>query len=243
MDKGRLLSGGFTREDFERFVDMRFGTGEPVYWYAWGGMTSFPGENMFARTEGCDMGRLYRPDPDKAEAALLSRKFYVYRNPETGEIQTLPDGSPMWMSNFTYQYFKVRLENGFLIFDTEQGRGDELKKLTFGHNTEIQRFDGMTVYTTPVQYELPFRGNEPTWETYNFIERRSDDQVQYDCVWNGDFPTPPGMPAGRVSMNAYFHRYDSYAELPETIRSFIELHAPLWKEPPKTLDEIRELQK
>lgn len=43
MDKGRLLAGGFTRDDFESYVDLRFGTGDPVYWYGWGGATTFPG--------------------------------------------------------------------------------------------------------------------------------------------------------------------------------------------------------
>ena len=54
---------------------------------------------------------------------------------------------------------------------------------------------------------------------------------------------PPGAPPGRMSMNAYFHRYEAYGDLPDTLRSFIEEHAPLWKEPPKDLAEIRELQK
>ncbi len=243
MDKERLLAGGFTRDDFERFVNLRFGAGDPVYWYGWGGNTTFPGEKMFARKEGCEMGRLYRPEPDKAEAFLLARKLFVYLDPQTGEILTMPDGSPMWVKDFTYQYFRIRLKNSFLIFYSEQGSGDELTKLTSGHNSEIQKFDGMTIYTTPVQYQLPWRGNEPTWETYNWIERQDRDQVHYDCVWHGDFPTPPNMPPGRVSMNAYYHRYDFYGDMPETIRTFIEEHAPLWKKPPESLDEIRELQK
>jgi len=243
MDKGRLLAGGFTRDDFERYVNLRFGTGDPVYWYGWGGATTFPGEKMVARIEGCDMGRLYRPDSDKPEAQLLARKFTLSRDPETGEILTLPDGSPMWMKEFPYQYFKIWLENGIIHFETEQGAGDNLTKMTSGHNSEIQRFEGMTIYTTPVQYQLPWRGDAHTWETYNWIERTVDGKVQYDCVWHGDFPTPPGTPPGRMSMNAYFHRYDSYDELPETLRSFIEEHAPLWKGPPESLEEIRELQK
>jgi hypothetical protein len=36
--------------------------------------------------------------------------------------------------------------------------------------------------------------------------------------------------------------YDRYTDLSESIRSFIEEYAPMWKKPPKDLDEIRELQ-
>jgi hypothetical protein len=50
------------------------------------------------------------------------------------------------------------------------------------------------------------------------------------------------MGDGRSSMHACFHRYDRYIDLPESIRSFVEEYAPMWKEPPKDLDEIRELQ-
>jgi hypothetical protein len=51
------------------------------------------------------------------------------------------------------------------------------------------------------------------------------------------------MGGGRSSMHAYFHRYDRYADIPETLRSFIEEYAPMWKEPPRDMDEIRDLQK
>jgi hypothetical protein len=43
-------------------------------------------------------------------------------------------------------------------------------------------------------------------------------------------------------MHAYFKRYDRFAELPASIRDFVEEHAQLWKEPPRTIEEIRELQ-
>ena len=36
--------------------------------------------------------------------------------------------------------------------------------------------------------------------------------------------------------------YDRDTDLPESIRSFVEEYAPMWKELPNDLDEIRELQ-
>ena len=64
-----------------------------------------------------------------------------------------------------------------------------------------------------------------------------------DGLWSGAFPLPAAMGGGRSSMHAYFHRYDRYADLPESIRSFVEEYATMWREPPCDLDEIRELQK
>ena len=31
--------------------------------------------------------------------------------------------------------------------------------------------------------------------------------------------------------------------MPDTIRNYVENEAPLWKQPPRDMDEIRELQK
>ena len=37
----QLVAGGFTPELFERYIHARFGTGDPVYWYAIGDSTTF----------------------------------------------------------------------------------------------------------------------------------------------------------------------------------------------------------
>ncbi len=88
MAKLRLTAGGFTAEDFERYINVRLGGGDPVYWYAAGDGTTFPDGNMFVRNEGYDTGRLYEFDRDRSEAIGLTRKFILMRNPQTGEILT-----------------------------------------------------------------------------------------------------------------------------------------------------------
>jgi hypothetical protein len=103
MTKFRLTAGGFTAEDFERYIHVRLGDGDPVYWYAVGDGTTFPDGNMFVRNEGYDTGRLYQFDRARSEAIGLTRKFILMRNAQTGEILKGPDGQPAWVSNFTYQ--------------------------------------------------------------------------------------------------------------------------------------------
>ncbi|MEC7804614.1 MAG: twin-arginine translocation signal domain-containing protein [Pseudomonadota bacterium] len=247
MAKLRLTAGGYTPKDFERFIEMRLGSGEPVYWYAIGDSTTFPDGNMFMRTEGYDTGRLHSFDRDKNEAIGMTRKLIVMRDPTSGELLTGPDGEPAWVSDFTYQLFTMRLEDGFLTYESEQGSGETFNKAYGGLNrSEIQRFDGMTVFTTPVNYQIPPGAMSPTpepvWETYDFIERSHHGGVKYNCLWAGSFPLPPFMGGGRASMHAYFKRYDRFRELPASIRDFVEEHAQLWKEPPRNIEEIRELQ-
>lgn len=244
----QLVAGGFTPELFERYIHTRFGTGDPVYWYAIGDSTTFPDGKQFMRTEGYDTGRLFAFDRDACTATGLTRKLIVMRDPATSEILTGPDGQPAWINNFTYQLFTMRLENDFLVYEAEQGAGELRNTATGGMNrSEVQQFDGMTVFTTPVNYTMPVTEDgsqwEPVWETYDFIERDNNGQVQYDGLWAGGFPLPAMMGGGRSSMHAYFHRYDRYADLPESIRTFVDEYATMWQEPPRDLDEIRTLQK
>lgn len=244
----RITAGGFTADDFERYINLRFGTGDPIYFYAVGDATSFPQGQVLWRNEGCDMGRIHSFDREKGEAIGLTRKLIVMRDPASGELIHGPDGQPAWMSDFTYQLFTMRLENGFVTYESEQGVGDTFGTAAGGVNrSEIQKFAGMNVYTLPINYTLPAisgaEGPEPVWEVYDFIERAHEGATEYDALWSGHFPLPPFMGGGSSSMHAYFHRYDSYEELPETMRAFIEEYAPLWKAPPENLEEIRELQK
>ena len=63
------------------------------------------------------------------------------------------------------------------------------------------------------------------WENYDFIERDYAGGKQYAATWAGAFPLPPMMGPGRSSMHGYFQRYDNYADVPDTLRSFIEEYA------------------
>lgn len=43
---------------FSQFVDMRVGTGEPVYWYCIGEVYEYPSGKLVAKVEGIDTARL-----------------------------------------------------------------------------------------------------------------------------------------------------------------------------------------
>jgi hypothetical protein len=241
-----LVPGGFTPEDFRRYIKLRFGDGEPVYWYGIGDGTTYPDGRMFMRTEGYDTGRLHSIDTDRCEAVGLTRKLVVLRDPASGEILPGPDG-PAWLNNFTYQLFRMYLQDGFLVYEVEQGAGPFHETVTDGmHRSEVQHYEGMTVFTTPVNYAMPdFAGTgnpERVWENYDFIERERDGRVSYEAIWAGAFPLPPFMGAGRSSMHGYFRRYDDFNQVPATLRDFVEAHAQMWKLPPRDMDEIRSLQ-
>ena len=246
--KLRLVAGGYTPEDFTNFVHTRFGRdGDPVYWYGVGDASTFPDGKMFMRTEGYDIGRLHSLDSEKSKAVGLTRKMIVMRDPVSGEILKMPDGKPMWRDNFTYQLFNVRLEDGFIVYDVESGAGRFRGTTRGGPNrSEVQHFPGMTIYATPVNYSLPdvtgAGGDLRVWEHYDFIEYETPGGKEYSATWAGAFPLPPPMGPGRSSMHGFFQRYDNYADVPASLRNFVEEYAPLWKAPPVDMDEIRKMQ-
>ena len=82
----QLTAGGFTPELFDRYIHLRFGTGDPVYWYAIGDATTFPDGQQFMRTEGYDTGRLFALDREACTATGLTRKLIVMRNSATGLV-------------------------------------------------------------------------------------------------------------------------------------------------------------
>ncbi len=243
----RLVAGGYTPDDFARYVKLRLGEGDPVYWYGVGDSTTFPDGKMFMRTEGYDVGRLYSFDAERSEAVGLTRKLVVLRDPVSGEILTGPDGQPAWLNNFTYQLFRLSLKDGYLVYKVEQGAGPFRDTVIDGLNrSEVQRYPGMTVYTTPVNYTMPDLAGTGerlhVWENYDFIEREHAGGVSYEAIWSGSFPLPPFMGPGRSSMHGYFQRYDNYMDVPATLRDFVEEYAQMWKQPPRDMDEIRDLQ-
>ena len=122
---------GFSREDFETLVDVRIGNGEPVFWYGVGVVNSFPDGKVLARVEGVDLGKLYRPDPSVASAQMYTRKFIVFRDPETNELFRDEEGKVRFIG-FNYQNFTWRLEDDYLMYDVEQGSGDQIFTVTEG---------------------------------------------------------------------------------------------------------------
>ena len=157
-----------------------------------------------------------------------------------------PDG-PAWLNNFTYQLFRMRLQDGFLVYEVEQGAGPFLETVSDGmHRSEVQHYEGMTVFTTPVNYAMPDLAGtgdrERVWENYDFIEREHAGGLSYEAIWAGAFPLPPFMGGGRSNMHGDFQRYDSFGAVPATLREFVEEHAQMWKAPLRDLDEIRGLQ-
>jgi hypothetical protein len=236
---------GFDRQVFDRWVEARAGRGDPVYWYSSGTVTEYPSGRILARMEGFDTARRVWPDRKRAEAYQLSRKIYVFRDVETNAVLRSFNGKPIDSVRFPYQFITYRLRGDELETLLEQGSG--AARLNLGPSTGIavRRLGRSLVFTAPLYLDVPGPAGiaRTLFENYDFFIQPAarDPREQYQLSWVrygnrgafSDQPTITHMVSWRV---------DRFESLPQTIRDYVMSEAPLWRAPPRDLDEIRRLQ-
>jgi hypothetical protein len=247
QDRPPLWTGAteFDSESFRQFVAMRIGTGAPVYWYGVGEVSTYPEGRRVLRIEGCDTGRVVYPEHAPDTVWQLSRKYYVFRDPVTNAVLRQYDGRPVPPIAYPYQYLSFRLDNGRVVAAVEQGAGAALVKIGPLDNFILRRLGTTLVVSTPLflNRETP-RGKYEAYENYDFILRVSETtpRERYQMTWNRFADLPAFLGPGRAMLQMVGWRVDAFEDLPSTIRECILQDAPMWKEPPKDLDEIRTLQ-
>jgi hypothetical protein len=248
-DKKPLWAGSvdFDYESFEQFVAMRIGTGEPVYWYNIGEVYTYPEGRLVCLIEGCDTARLVRAPGDPHTAIQLSRKYYVYRDAETRALLKEYNGAPVPPIAYPYQYLTFTLDGGRVVTSVEQGAGAGLVKIGPVDNFILRRIGSNLIVSAPLflNRETP-RGRYEAYENYDFILRTAESNPadRYQMTWNRFADAPVFLLSkGRCMLQMIGWRVDRFEDVPASIRDTIAADAPMWKEPPRDLDEIRALQK
>ncbi len=236
------VAGGFDRTLFEVFVDSNMGTdGKPVYYYSTGTVKTFPGGRLLATIEGVDMARLLRRDAD-GTVHKASRKFYILRDPDTGAVIEQIDGKPNDRYFYPYQYMTFRLDRDRLTGTSTQGSGAAVRKVDIGSAMEARRVGDVVVFSAPNARKAA--DGTGSFEMYEFwvtprrAKLRPSATLTLTLVnWH---PIGQGKP---VYTHRTSWRVDRYADLPASIREYIETKAPLYREPPRDFAEIERLQR
>lgn len=237
----RSNAAGFDRELFDIFVDANMGAqGEPVYYYSTGTIKTFPGGKLLANIEGVDMARLLRRDAD-GTVHKASRKFYILRDPATGEVIDKIDGKPNDRYFYPYQYMTFRLDGDRLVGTSTQGRGAAKRQVDIGSAMEARRVGDLTVFSAPNAREST--DGTGSYEMYEFWvtpkRAKLSPSAGLTLTLVNWHPIGQGKP---VYTHRTSWRVDRYADLPESIRRYIESSAPLYREPPRDFAEIEQLQ-
>lgn len=235
---------GFTPDTFAKWVQMRVGQGEPVYWYAVGTVYTYPEGKPVMRMEGIDAARLEPSLSSATEAHQISRKTFIYRDIKTNALLREWQGKPLPPIAYPYQYITYGLRNGSLETWVEQGAGARKQRIGPGNDLMARRIGNTLAFSAPLFLDLPLPGGArmQTFEHYDFFDQGAVPGVThpYQISWLRFGDLPAGLGKGVMHMVSW--RVDRYAELPESIRQYLETEAPLWLQPPKDIAEIRRLQ-
>lgn len=239
-------AAGFDQNAFRSFVDMRVGTGQPVYWYCEGLVYEYPSGKPLMRMEGIDAARRWRDPAEPLVAKQLSRKTFFYSDLKTGNILGQINGQPLAPIEYPYQFITYALQGGGVRTFVEQGRAPRLQRIGPGEDMEVRRVRGDYVFSAPLFLDFPIPGGSAdvhyqAFEHYDFIVsgKANADPATHRLSWlrYGDLPG-----AGKTVMHLVAWRIDRYEDLPKTMRNYLETRARLWMQPPKDIAEIRALQ-
>jgi len=245
-EPGAAQTGAFTPEVFELWIDARAGSGEPVYWYSTGTVRAYHSGETIAMMEGYDAAVSHRPDGAGVPSAhQYNRKIYIFRDPQTGEVLREVGGFPVEPVAYDYQFITYHLEGGEMIATVEQGAAPRVQ--TIEAEPMSWRMMGDTyVFTAPLFLDFPIPGTDrriQAWENYDFFihpDGAVEEPHQLSWARIGQLPAWAG---GQMAvMHLHTWRVEDYADIPQSMRAYIEAEAPLWRVPPADLDEIRQIQ-
>jgi hypothetical protein len=244
MASGRAQT--FNQTLFDQFVMMRVGTGTPIYWYCVGELYAYPEGKLLAKVEGIDTARLLKEKRTPREAVQISRKIFLYRDVNTGEVLQSVNGKPVQHIEYPYQHITYQLDGDKVATYVEQGAGERKQRIGPVTGMIARQFGATLSFAAPLflNFSTP-RGKYEAYENYDFFihPKANGARARYQLSWNRFGDLPPFFGQGKGIMQLVAYRVDSYAALPATIRSYLEKSAPLWKAPPKDLQEIEALQK
>lgn len=232
----------FTPELYRQFVEMRVGTGEPVYWYCIGEIYSYPDGKLLARVEGVDAARLIKAESSAAKSLQLSRKIFFYRDALRGEVLREANGWKVEPIAYPYQQITYELKDGKLLASVVQGKAPRIQNIASSGQNFVRQLGGATVFSLPLFLNFP---TYQAYENYDFFRypKAVNGVPQFQLSWNRRGALPPFFGGGDSVFQLASHRVDRYADLPASLREVLEKEARLWMNPPKDLKEIEELQK
>jgi hypothetical protein len=237
-------ASGFDDTMFRRWVEMRVGSGDPVYWYCIGTVFSYPEGKALMRVEGIDTARLDRSRSTPQIAHQLSRKTFVYRDLGTNEIVRSWRGQQLDAIEYPYQYITYELKGDSMETFVEQGSAARLQRIGPGTDIIARKLGNAVAFSAPLFLDLPLPDGAryQAFENYDFLAQPQGRGIQhpYQISWVRYGDLPAGL--GKTVMHMIAWRVDRYADLPGSIRVYLESEAKLWRLPPKDMNEIRVMQ-
>lgn len=236
----------FDEELFETWIDARVGTGDPVYWYSVGTVRSYPDGELMFNMEGYDTARVHWPEPGQPLAHQYNRKTYIFRDAETNAVLTEWNGQAVAPVAYPYQFISYELVDGGVQTFVEQGAGERMSRIGPGNDISARRLGDSVVFTAPVYLDFPIGDTGMRYQAFEnydfFIQPEGSVEVPHQLSWIRYGACPSWAGGQPCVMHLVTWRVTGFEQVPATLREWVEAEAPLWKQPPANLGEIRALQ-
>ena len=259
----------WTPANFRRWCRLKMGDGETVRWYTTGELYEYPTGRLLARVEGLDVTRAVVDDPD-AVAHQLSRKFFIFRHPETLEVITERDGQPVAPVRYPYQhvlYRRVVQRRGQDEDDASATAAEVVAEVTTGCGADATTVRGSSVavsrsfsddaaasFSCPVFLHLDTEdGPFEAYENYEYFGEGTGTGSGSNsgakgasvgsaghCAWTRFGATPPF--GDRCVLKATSWRVGEEKDLPASIREYLDQQPKMWREAPRDMEEIEALR-
>lgn len=232
------------------WVDGRAGMGKPVHWVADGAVYAYPsGQKMFGMI-GLESSTVIWPENAGDPVIHLTRKTFAYTDPDTGEVLTEFNGTPVQPIAYPYQMIHYRLEDDLIFGDVEQGTGERIQLIEAKNGIPYRQFGQSYIFNASVflDFPLPSGAQYQAWENYDFFfEPDGAVSEPHKMAWQryGDLPgwAQTGEGSGKAIIQLHSWRVESHDEIPAHIRSWVEAEKPMWLAPPMSVEEVRALQR
>jgi len=234
----------FTEAVYNDWINMRIGDGiSPVYYQGEAEIYSYPEGELLAKSIGVDMGFKIAVTPDST--LQLSRKIFLYIDAESGEILESFGEKKVKHILFPYQMISYVRDNEKIRTWAVQGSGNKIRTIGPGIKLTARENGNTIIYTAPMFINrVNTESTYQIYENYDFIYSpdAKSNQDKYQITWSRFGYLPSFLGEGRSMSHRISRRLDNFEELDPRLKTYILNHAPLWKKPPMSLQEIKDLQ-
>lgn len=243
-------------EAYDAWIETRLGPadGSPIYWWGSGLVSDAEtGEPLYIFEYYDTTHQITHPDYPNKQIGL-TRKFDAFRDKDTHEILKTFEGREMKTLLYPYQMLEYELVDGKVLSAVTQGSGKHLRTHRSEGGIYTKRVGDFWHFEVHAQFSVARPEYPGTRDTaagnWLFITRADDTTTTPIHHWavtsvgwresiDGSAQTEPR----RLRLTHYDGGgFADYEELPQHVREFIEAELPAWKEPPRDIEEVREIQ-